>query len=900
LSFILSPIYIYSSIIYTQENVNSFSPDIAVVLESGTAGVSEIGVNGTSAIANVTAAETHDFVDNNVSDVDTIPDKGTHSNFTTQKYSDSIYDTLTEENAGGEGVAGIGTEVSISTAIYDGDDEYNSGPSVVFINDTHGYLFVQQNGGFSYSSWCYYKTTNGGDSWSGPTFIEDAAQQTPRSWSVWYDQWTPNNSGTLIHLVSNSYDQDMTQYNYLDTADDSVGSWVDVDSSMGAHNAPDGGGFVTVSTDGNIFAGSFAGTIGEICKYVSSWTDITPAYLFNDDDDHAQVVPLSGGDILLLYEDSSANTLYSAVYDEGADTWDGSATTITTITSGTTNGVEDANWGAVTDGNNNTYLVLNNDILAAAGDMECWFLNDTSRSWTQKTNIISDTSSQNVKPAYDLLSDTLFAMYVVGNDVFVKNSTDGGSTWNSAQEVTTVSMGWVVIKTNFHSDERIFALYIEYSGGANADDAYGNVVAGIDLVLNYTLDLEVQWTNADYDETNEELAIYVEKGDNTHSLDATGGYMIIGDGTPDWGSTTGTISFWVKMDASVQGRFYGQDDNMETRWSGSNLVLDWGATGSMTSARLFSADTWYFVAIVWDENNDNLFLYVGDENNAPTLDGNSLSGTWTSTTPAPTENRFMNGLGGDQPVDGHGDDLRYWNITKSLTELQSDYSKTLSGSETNLRSYFKLNNNFDDIGPDNNDGSASGSYAFSSDVPFDSPPTENIRVDVWNSAAWQNLFTDLTNGWNNVSVSAYLTFSNFTIRFKGDTETGDTDQDRWDIDVTLLHVWTHTYDYILNVTSQKTYDQNITLNLYNYSNIDRLSNCTIWFRDGTTSVQINITNGIVIQDVGPWYLLPASETRYIVVYVEESASGTSVLFIRLEAVKASSIVYTCLIRLTVK
>ena len=45
LSFILSPIYIYSSIIYTQENLNSFDPDIAVVLGSGTAGISEIGIN---------------------------------------------------------------------------------------------------------------------------------------------------------------------------------------------------------------------------------------------------------------------------------------------------------------------------------------------------------------------------------------------------------------------------------------------------------------------------------------------------------------------------------------------------------------------------------------------------------------------------------------------------------------------------------------------------------------------------------------------------------------------------------------------------------------------------------------------------------------------------------------
>jgi len=66
---------------------------------------------------------------------------------------------------------------------------------------------------------------------------------------------------------------------------------------------------------------------------------------------------------------------------------------------------------------------------------------------------------------------------------------------------------------------------------------------------------------------------------------------------------------------------------------------------------------------------------------------------------------------------------------------------------------------------------------------------ENIRVDVWDGATWQNMFTDLTNGWNNVTVSSYLIASTFTIRFKGTSETDDLTQDLWYIDATLLHVW---------------------------------------------------------------------------------------------------------------
>jgi hypothetical protein len=176
---------------------------------------------------------------------------------------------------------------------------------------------------------------------------------------------------------------------------------------------------------------------------------------------------------------------------------------------------------------------------------------------------------------------------------------------------------------------------------------------------------------------------------------------------------------------------------------------------------------------------------------------------------------------------------------------------------------------------------------------------EDIRVDVWNGSSWTNLFTDLSTGWNNVTVSSYLTSSTFTIRFKGSNETGDTTPESWKIDATLLKSGANTYDYILSTTSQKAYDQNITLTLYNYSNINRLSNCTLWFHDGTQSVQIKIINGVVTQSSGPIYALPAGSSRYIAVYVQQSSSGTSTLSIRLDAKTQNSIVYACLIELWV-
>jgi len=112
--------------------------------------------------------------------------------------------------------------------------------------------------------------------------------------------------------------------------------------------------------------------------------------------------------------------------------------------------------------------------------------------------------------------------------------------------------------------------------------------------------------------------------------------------------------------------------------------------------------------------------------------------------------------------------------------------------------------------------------------------TENITVDVWYNSSWQNVFTDLSSGWNNASVVSYLNSSTFTIRFKGGNETSDTTQDTWNIDATLLHVWTEQYTAEVEFSGSSntfslqqlnwTFDSawtigsvNVTIQLYNYT-----------------------------------------------------------------------------------
>jgi flagellar protein FlaH len=123
---------------------------------------------------------------------------------------------------------------------------------------------------------------------------------------------------------------------------------------------------------------------------------------------------------------------------------------------------------------------------------------------------------------------------------------------------------------------------------------------------------------------------------------------------------------------------------------------------------------------------------------------------------------------------------------------------------------------------------------------------ENLEVDVWNGAAWQNLFPSLSSGWNNVSVTDYLVSPAFTIRFKGGTETGDALQDSWQIDSTLLHTWTEVrvcHDVsIVSVTPSATEVDvgqvvNITAIVKNEGNATETFNVTLYYDNNTIGIQ---------------------------------------------------------------
>jgi len=93
-----------------------------------------------------------------------------------------------------------------------------------------------------------------------------------------------------------------------------------------------------------------------------------------------------------------------------------------------------------------------------------------------------------------------------------------------------------------------------------------------------------------------------------------------------------------------------------------------------------------------------------------------------------------------------------------------------------------------------------------------------------------------------------------------------------------------SYDYVLRVNNTVTDSWEVRLKKFDNSSIDRLQNCTFYFRNATNanSTQIVIENGAYINQTGPWYILGDSETIYIAMTVQANSAATSYVYTYLE------------------
>ena len=181
-----------------------------------------------------------------------------------------------------------------------------TGSSLVFIDENVGYKFHRFGVAPDSGKCVYRKTTDGGATWGAQVVVD--SQTDCSNVVVWYDQWTPGDNGTYIHIATYDTGDDELFYNRLDTSDDSLLLVTATSTTLGS-TATYGAGTnlvsITKATDGVVYmvADDAQGTeivsCASNCDLSTSWLDVGAPPQGNADS-WSTLMPLPAGEVLLI------------------------------------------------------------------------------------------------------------------------------------------------------------------------------------------------------------------------------------------------------------------------------------------------------------------------------------------------------------------------------------------------------------------------------------------------------------------------------------------------------------------------------------------------------------------------------------------------------------------------
>ncbi len=384
----------------------------------------------------------------------------------------------------------VDSNVNLTTSAH-----LQSGSQTVFTDDQTGYKFFVDAGGYC----VYRKTTDGGGTWSATTTVD--SQTDCISITVWYDKWTPGDTGNIIHIVTMDTSVDDLFYNNLDTGSSDTllkgSSPVDASTNSGNSVATYGTGAniptITKGTDGTIYlasadsSDSYVVECSSNCGVATSWTETgtNPMDLAND---YSLLVPLAGGNIMLINRDISLEDIRTKIWNNS--TWsaswtvvDSDATDNTTYDGGLAATVSSTTPGAI-------YLAYtaNNATLGTDDAVRTAYYDGSI--WTAKTAVIANGGATRaitgVTIAVNGSTDDVYVGYSARTTAgtantgraYWKKSTDGMTSWGTEQGPMNAT-GDDIYGFDFNNinSERIFATWYE----ATEDYIYGDTVEDIFL-----------------------------------------------------------------------------------------------------------------------------------------------------------------------------------------------------------------------------------------------------------------------------------------------------------------------------------------------------------------------------------------------------------------------------------
>jgi hypothetical protein len=294
----------------------------------------------------------------------------------------------------------------------------------------------------------YSKTSDGGDNWSAATSIDATSVS---GLDIWFDKWTPGDSGTKIHIWWMESDTDDVHYRSLDTSSDTLGTDITVfdgasfDALSFFRNDSEISG--TKAVGGNLYVQFWGDADGERGFYRSvdsgaNWTSRTDGADGNvvdyviclPDDDSAD-----SQDIVMLYWDVSATEISIKKYDDSDGA--GGSWAETSVSAGMSYSLTYLQWGAVVRHSDGHVLLAAWSVEdQATADLKVWDITLTTPTITGKTDVITDSDDCICAALFiDQNNDDLYCAYAGMDDgsqtagallqVHYSKSDDGAATW---------------------------------------------------------------------------------------------------------------------------------------------------------------------------------------------------------------------------------------------------------------------------------------------------------------------------------------------------------------------------------------------------------------------------------------------------------------------------------------
>jgi len=361
-------------------------------------------------------------------------------------------------------------------------------PTIVFTDDSTAYAFYVD----STTGCVYRKSTDGGTTWGSTNTADTINTETCEGIAVWYDQWTPGISGTLIHIATFASVSSDLYYTELNTSGDVLSTTIEVTTGQGASLVYGTNQVsITKATDGTLYLGtvdssdSFVFKCSSNCTTYANWSE-AGTNPFTNGDDWIILMPQDNGNIMAIWWDTSADDILSKRYEPASSSWQESWTTINSDADDNT--TYDAAFSATIDKDTyNIYLAFVDDastLGAENDDIKTYVYTNSTKTWSAKTDVLTNDTRgiTGVAIAFDENNDDVYVAYSARNspylsvtaNVYWKKSIDGMSTWIGEEGplVSTDHGDIYGLRTNFSSIYKIYVTWYE----AALDDLFGDTL----------------------------------------------------------------------------------------------------------------------------------------------------------------------------------------------------------------------------------------------------------------------------------------------------------------------------------------------------------------------------------------------------------------------------------------